>query len=321
MENVHSPKLPHKVAGLRCAVLGAGGFIGSNLCRALVGQGANVRAFGRRQAFPDALHDCDWIPGDFTDPTSVAAAVSGCDVVFHLVNATTPASANVDKLADLNANVASTLRLLEACRETAVTRVIFVSSGGTVYGIPDEVPTPESARTNPITAYGISKLAVEKYLGLYEYLYGLQYRVLRVANPFGPYQTALKNQGVIAAFLRGALAGRPIEIWGDGSVIRDYIYVGDVVEALMLAVTHEGPGRVFNIGSGEGRSLNDIVSVIGRLLDGTIPVEHRPGRPVDVPVSILDTSFAASDLNWRPHTTFESGLRKTIEWMKSIRSE
>jgi UDP-glucose 4-epimerase len=313
--------MPHNLTNLRCAVLGAGGFIGSNLCQALVRQGATVRAFGRRQAFPEALHGCDWILGDFTDPTSVAAAVSGCDVVFHLVNATTPASANVDKLADLNANVASTLRLLEACRESGVSRVIFVSSGGTVYGIPDLVPTPETARTNPITAYGISKLAVEKYLGLYEYLYGLQYRVLRVANPFGPFQTALKNQGVIAAFLRGALAGKPIEIWGDGSIIRDYIYVGDVAEALMLAVSHEGAGRIFNIGSGEGRSLNDIVASIDRLLDEKIPVEHRPGRPVDVPVSILDTSFAASDLGWRPHTAFESGLLNTIEWMKSIKSE
>jgi UDP-glucose 4-epimerase len=306
------------LTGLRCAVLGAGGFIGTNLCRALVEQGATVRAFGRRQSFPDALHGCDWIPGDFADPTSVAAAVAGCEVVFHLVNATTPASANVDKLADLNANVASTLRLLETCRESGVARVVFVSSGGTIYGIPDVVPTPETARTNPITAYGISKLAIEKYLGLYEYLYGMQYRVLRVANPFGPFQTALKNQGVIAAFLREAMEGKPIEMWGDGSVIRDYIFVDDVVDALMLAARHEGGGRIFNIGSGEGRTLNEIVASIDRLLGERNPVDHRPGRPVDVPVSILDTSFAASDLGWHPHTAFEVGLQTTIEWMRSV---
>lgn len=309
-----------ELKGLRCAVLGAGGFIGSNLCRALVAHGVSVRAFGRRQAFPEALIGCDWIQGDFTDPTSVAAAVAGCDVVFHLVNATTPASANVDKLADLNANVASTLRLLDDCRESGVTRVVFISSGGTIYGIPDQVPTPETAPTNPITAYGIGKLAIEKYLGLYQYLYGMEYRVLRVANPFGPYQTALKNQGVIAAFLRGALAGKPIEMWGDGSAIRDYIFVEDVVDALMLAATHQGSGRVFNIGSGVGRSLNDIVAAIDRLLERKIPVEHRPGRPVDVPVSILDTTFAANDLAWRPHTEFEDGLRSTIEWMKANQS-
>ncbi|OYY97852.1 MAG: hypothetical protein B7Y42_07830 [Polaromonas sp. 28-63-22] len=302
----------------RCAVLGAGGFIGTNLCRALVGRVDSLRAFGRRQSFPEALRGCDWMPGDFADPTCMAAAVAGCDVVFHLVNATTPASANVDKVADLNANVASTLHLLDACRETGVKRVVFVSSGGTIYGIPEQVPTPETSPTNPITAYGISKLAIEKYLGLYEYLYGLEYRVLRVANPFGPYQTALKNQGVIAAFVRRALAGKPIEIWGDGSVTRDYVYIDDVVEALMLAATHDGSGRIFNIGSGEGRSLNDIVASISKLLEVEIPVDHRPSRPVDVPVSILDTTFASRDLDWRPRTVFEEGLSTTISWMESI---
>ncbi|WP_284078210.1 NAD-dependent epimerase/dehydratase family protein [Herbaspirillum aquaticum] len=302
----------------RCAVLGAGGFIGTNLCRALVGRVDSLRAFGRRQSFPEALRGCDWMPGDFADPTCMAAAVAGCDVVFHLVNATTPASANVDKVADLNANVASTLHLLDACRETGVKRVVFVSSGGTIYGIPEQVPTPETSPTNPITAYGIGKLAIEKYLGLYEYLYGLEYRVLRVANPFGPFQTALKNQGVIAAFVRRALAGKPIEIWGDGSVTRDYVYIDDVVEALMLAATHDGSGRIFNIGSGEGRSLNDIVASISKLLEVEIPVDHRPSRPVDVPVSILDTTFASRDLDWRPRTVFEEGLSTTISWMESI---
>lgn len=303
---------------MRYSVLGAGGFIGTNLCRALVSQGHYVRAFGRRQSFPEALSGCEWIPGDFTDPACVANAISGCDVIFHLVTATTPASANVDKVADLNANVASTLHLLDACRETGVRRVVFVSSGGTIYGIPNQVPTPEMAPANPITAYGISKLAIEKYLGLYEYLHGLEYRVLRVANPFGPYQTAQKNQGVIAAFVRRALASKPIEMWGDGSVTRDYIFVDDVIEALMLAATHEGAGRIFNIGSGYGHSLNDIVAALEGLLGVGVSVERRPGRPVDVPVSVLDTTFAASELGWRPSTVFEEGLQATLAWMKSV---
>ena len=298
---------------MRFAVLGAG-FLGSNLCRALVRQGHSVRAFGRRQPFPEALQGCDWVPGDFADPASVANAVSGCEVVFHLITATTPANANIDKVADLNANVINTLHLLNVCRETGVRRVVFVSSGGTIYGIPSQVPTPESAATNPITAYGISKLAIEKYLSLYEYLYGFEYRVLRVANPFGPYQIALKSQGVIAAFLHRALVGKPIEMWGDGSVIRDYVFIDDVVKALMLAATHQGSGRIFNIGSGEGRSLNEIVAAIERLLKQKIPVDHRPGRPVDVPVSVLDPTFAKIELGWQASTPFEEGLRNTLDW-------
>lgn len=309
------------LSGLRCAVLGAGGFIGTNLCRALVGRVDTLRAFGRRQSFPEALRGCVWVPGDFADPTSLPPAIAGCDVVFHLVNATTPASANVDKVADLQANVASTLHLLEACRETGVRRVVFVSSGGTIYGVPETVPTPESSPTDPITAYGISKLAIEKYLGLYGYLHGLEYRVLRVANPFGPYQTALKNQGVIAAFLRRALAGKSIEMWGDGSVTRDYVYIDDVVDALIAAAVHQGDHRIFNVGSGEGRSLNDIAAAIEMLLGRPVPVERRAGRSVDVPVSILDTDLAARDLGWQAGTPFIEGLRRTIAWVQATRQE
>lgn len=302
---------------MRCAVLGAGGFIGTNLCRALSGQVDYLRAFGRRQSFPEGLCGVEWMQGDFAGLTSLAAAITGCDVVFHLVNATTPASANVDKVADLNANVASTLRLLDACRETGVRRVVFVSSGGTIYGIPNQVPTPESSPTNPITAYGISKLAIEKYLGLYEYLHGMEYRVLRVANPFGPYQSALKSQGVVAAFLIRALSGKRIEIWGDGSIVRDYIFVDDVVDALLRVAIHEGPSRIFNIGSGEGRSLAGVIDVIEKLLGNKISVDFRPGRLVDVPVSILDNALAQEELDWKPRISFEIGMRETIKWMES----
>lgn len=312
------PSATADLSHLRCAVLGAGGFIGTNLCRALAGRVESIRAFGRSQSFPKELRGCEWRTGNFADPTDLVTAISGCDVVFHLVNATTPASANVNKIADINANVVSTLHLLEACRETGVKRVVFVSSGGTIYGIPEQVPTPEIAPTNPITAYGISKLAIEKYLGLYEHLYGLEYRVLRVANPFGPFQIALKNQGVIAAFVRRALSGQHIEMWGDGCVIRDYIYIDDVVKALILAATHQGLNRVFNIGSGEGRSLNDIVADIAKLLKVDVLIEHRPARSVDVPVSILDTTLACKDLIWQPSTPFEDGLRDTIAWMSSV---
>lgn len=305
------------LSGVRCAVLGAGGFIGTNLCRALLGQADTIRAFGRRHSFHGVLRDLNWMTGDFTDPSCLAEAVAGCEVVFHLVSTTTPASANVDKVADLNANVVSTLHLLDACRTAGVRRVVFVSSGGTIYGITNSVPTPETAPANPITAYGISKLTIEKYLGLYEHLYGLEYRVLRVANPFGPYQTASKNQGAIAAFLRCALAGKAIEMWGDGSVTRDYIYIDDVVEALMLVAIHVGPNRIFNIGSAVGRSLNDIVAAINGLLGADIPVVRGPARSVDIPVSILDTGLAADELGWRARTPFEEGLRTTVAWIKS----
>lgn len=299
---------------MKCAVLGAGGFLGTNLCLALQSRTESVRAFGRRQSFPSALQGIEWISGDFADPTSVATAINGCDTVFHLVNATTPASANIDKLADLQSNVAPTLRLLDACREAGVKRIVFVSSGGTIYGMPRQVPTPETAPTNPVTAYGISKLAIEKYLGLYEYLHGLEYRALRVANPFGPYQTALKSQGVIAAFMHQCASQEPIHIWGDGQTVRDYVYVADVIDALLRAAEHQGPSRVFNIGAGQGRSLLEILDAIRQVSSMSPEVKFSPARSVDIPRSVLDISLAREELGWRPQTPFDEGIRRTWAW-------
>jgi UDP-glucose 4-epimerase len=195
---------------------------------------------------------------------------------------------------------------------------VFVSSGGTVYGKPEIVPTPEFAPANPITAYGVSKLTIEKYLALYEYCHGLQYRVLRVANPFGPYQLGLRSQGVIAAFMRKALAGEPVEIWGDGSAIRDYLYVDDVVSALEAACTHAGDSRVFNIGSGVGRSLLDLIRTIETVSGLRIETHFKQGRPIDVPTSILDVQLAARELLWSPRIPFEQGMRATWEWISQV---
>jgi len=306
------------LSSLRCIVLGAGGFVGTNLCRSLVGKVDTLRAFGRRQSFPEALShkDIDWIPGDFSDSSALASAVSGCDTVYHLITSTTPASSNVDKLYDLQANVASTLHLLDICKDQNVRRVIFVSSGGTVYGIPNQIPTPENSPLNPICAYGISKLAIEKYLALYEHLYGLEYRILRVSNPFGPFQTAIRSQGVISAFIHKVLNNRPIEVWGDGSIVRDYIYIDDVVDALKSASLHNGSERIFNIGSGSGKSLTEIIDAISHLRSIDTPTRYLDSRVSDVPTSILDISLAKEALSWQPKSNFLDGLNKTVAWQE-----
>jgi UDP-glucose 4-epimerase len=304
------------LAETKCVVFGGGGFIGTHLCRRLADRVANLKAFGRRQSFPEALRGIEWFQGDFNDPSSIAAGVEGCDTVFHLINATTPSSANIDKVADLRSNVISSLHLLEACHAARVKRVIFVSSGGTVYGVPQNIPTLEDDPCWPITSYGISKLAVERYLHLYEYLNNIEHRILRVSNPFGPYQFATKNQGVIAAFLKKIIAGQSIEVWGDGSVSRDYLYVDDVVDALELAITHQGPSRVFNIGSGVSRTLNDVIAALENVTGEKITVVRKEARLVDIPVSVLDVSRARNELNWAPKTEFRVGLENTLSWLR-----
>jgi UDP-glucose 4-epimerase len=302
-----------------CIVLGGGGFLGTNLCRRLASSGAKVRAFGRHRMFPRALKAVEWLQGDFSDAAALAAAVEGHDIVFHLVHATTPYSANLDMTADLQQNVTSTLALLEISRNLGVRRIVFVSSGGVVYGPAERFPTPETAPTDPITAYGVSKLAIEKYLGLYEYLHGLDFRVLRVANPFGPFQVAAKNQGVIAALISRALDGKNVEIWGDGSVVRDYIFVDDVIDALETAAADRSDARIFNIGAGRGRSLRDVIASIEKLLKAKIDITWKERRSMDVPTSIVSIERARDVLGWTPATPFETGLERTIAWWRTLR--
>jgi UDP-glucose 4-epimerase len=301
-------------------VLGGGGFLGINLCRRLVSAGYRVRAFGRHCLFPGTLDDIEWYQGDFNDAVSLATAIETNDIVFHLLHATTPQSANLDMAGDLKQNVVASVGLLDISRRLGVKRVVFVSSGGTVYGPTNQIPTPETAATEPITAYGISKLAIEKYLALYERHYDLEYRVLRVANPFGPFQVPVKHQGVIAALISRGLRGESVDIWGDGSVIRDYIFVDDVVTALEKVMTDQSDMRVFNIGSGQGRSLLQVIASIEKLLDTKLKINWTSGRLIDVPKSVVAIERAKTLLRWTPETPFEKGLQKTLDWWKS-RSE
>lgn len=299
-----------------CVVLGGGGFIGINLCRRLADSGHRVRAFGRQCPFPEALDGVEWFQGDFSDASALAAAIETFDVVYHLIHGATPQSANLDMAGDVQRNLLGSLGVLEICRKLGVTRLVFTSSGGTIYGCPQQIPTPETAPTDPITAYGISKLAIEKYLELYRHLYQVDCRVLRVTNPFGPFQTAIKNQGVIASMISRALRDEEIEIWGDGSVVRDFIFIDDVVDALVATARDQGDARIYNIGSGNGHSLREVIVSIEALLGKELNIQWKPARRLDVPVSVLAIDRARDLLGWTPKTRFEDGLRSTIQWWR-----
>ena len=305
---------------MKCLVLGGGGFIGTHLCEGLLASGYQVRVLDRpRLDLDDAeflAGQVEWLEGDFTNAVDVAAALDGCRWVFHLVSTTLPKNSNENPLYDLESNVASTLRLLDLTRHgDAVRKIIFVSSGGTVYGVPRQTPIPENHPTEPLCAYGIGKLAIEKYLELYRILHGLDYAVLRPANPYGEHQRILGAQGAIPIFMHKALNHEPIEIWGDGSIVRDYIYIGDVVAALLKVMNHEGPERVFNIGSGIGTSLNELVRILQDVTGQTIACRYVAGRSFDVPASVLDITRARTVLGWNPRMPLREGIKRVLEHM------
>lgn len=305
----------------KCLVLGGAGFLGRHLCAALAQQKQDVRAFTRN---PDLRVDfqeqnsqeqIEWFIGDFNNPDDLYKAVQGCHVIYHLISSTTPGTSNLDPVKDIQCNLEGTLRLLKIAQTEGVQKIIFVSSGGTVYGIPQSIPIQEDAHTNPICSYGISKLAIEKYLYMYHVLHGLNYCVLRVSNLFGEYQVLTKGQGVVGVFMAKVLRGESVEIWGDGEVVRDYIYVQDVITALLRTLHYEGEQRIFNIGSGVGRSLNQVLSSLETVINCNIKKIYKPGRALDVPVNILDISKATEYLKWSPKTDWMYALHKTYQWM------
>ena len=305
---------------MNCVILGGGGFLGYHLSQALLTAGHRVRIFDRPNLERFSLsHDSgnvEWTEGDFVNQEDLEAAIAGCDVVYHLVSTTLPKSSNDNPVYDMETNVIGTLRLLELAKRKNK-KIIFVSSGGTVYGIPEEIPIKESHPTNPICSYGIVKVVIEKYLYLYRHLHNLDYCVIRPSNPFGERQRVTGAQGAVAVFLHKALRDEPIEIWGDGTVVRDFIYVGDLITALVKALTYTGEQRIFNIGSGQGKTLNDLLSEMEALLDRQIHRIYIQSRAFDVPSNVLDISMAARHLNWQPTTSFKEGLSRTLTWISA----
>ncbi len=302
---------------MNCLVLGGNGFIGRNLCETLAATGHSVRAFdlppaGSEGRYP-RIDGVSWLTGDFGDPKSIEACLDAVDIIFHLVSATNPKTSNEDPLRDLNLNVAATLRLLDLIvSRDRRPKLVYFSSGGTIYGVPREIPISEDHPNNPLCAYGAGKLAVEKYLALYQHLHGLDYRILRLANPYGKYQSLRGGQGVVTAFLSYALRGRPLEIWGDGTVVRDYLHIDDVSQAVLKAMVYDGPERIFNIGSGRGVSLNELIEMIRQLVDRPVNCCYLAGRACDVPVNILDIRRAASHLGWSPRISLYEGMERML---------
>lgn len=306
-----------------CLVLGGAGFIGSHLSEGLLQAGHRVKVFDRPHidslSYLAGRTDCRILTGDFLNPEDLARALPGVEIVFHLISTTLPQTSNDNAAYDVETNVLGTLRLLQLCRAHGVRKVVFVSSGGTVYGNPKYIPVDEAHPTQPTCSYGIHKLAIEKYLHLHHVLHGLDYCVLRPANLYGERQRPNVAQGAVAVFLDRALRGEAIQVWGDGSVVRDYVYVGDAVGAFLKAMAHSGEQKVFNIGSGAGTSLKDLIREIEAVLGRPLQVEYTPPRGFDVPVNILDASLAREQLGWSAGTTLATGLRKTHDWLRAAR--
>jgi UDP-glucose 4-epimerase len=302
---------------MKILVIGGSGFIGSHVVDRLLAHGHSVRVFDRQpERFRPPLPQVEYRYGEFADRMRLVEALSGTDTVFHLLSTTVPGTADLDPATDVHDNLVGTINLLDSMQRLGLSRILFLSSGGTVYGIPEDVPIPETHALRPINSYGIVKAAIEHYLEMYRRTRGFSPIIVRASNPFGPRQAHSGVQGVISTFLRRILAGEPIEIWGDGAVVRDYLEVGDLSELCVRAGTSDREG-VYNGGSGIGLSVNDVVEAVRNVTRADVKVIYKPARPVDVPRSVLDCSRAKNELGWECETGFDSGLSNTWNWLKT----
>jgi UDP-glucose 4-epimerase len=304
---------------MKCLVLGGTGFLGTHICRALVRLGHSVRVFATRDEHVGKQHvlsgEVEYVRGVFFEVLDWQPLLDGCEAVFHCISTTVPETGDHNPLFDLESNVVPTVRLLDSVSRSGG-KLIFLSSAGTVYG-PQRTPQISEAHpTEPLCAYGVGKLAIEKYLAFYGHTYGLRYCIARISNPFGEGQGIRGAQGAIGIFIRNALLGRALEVWGDGEVVRDYLYASDVTSALMRMISYDGPDPCFNIGSGVGRSLNSVISAISKVSGLELQVKYLPARQCDTRANIIDSSRARCLLQWHPEVPFEVGLSLTAEWMK-----
>lgn len=296
---------------INAAILGAG-FIGQNFIRLALQSGDRLRVLDHKECPKELEGKLDWIRGDLSDENAVRRALQHVEVVYHFISSTVPGDIT-DESGELIQNVVQTLRLLKLCVQEKVRRIVFVSSAS-VYGVQTVLPIPETALTNPISSHGIHKLTIEKYLQLYQYQHGLECKIMRLSNPYGPGQSVTGRQGFIAIAIGRILAGEAVMIRGDGSTLRDYIYIDDVCEALHLLGTCRARENIFNVGSGQGHTLNQIISIIGELTGKPVQVVHADSRFVDIPASILDISREKAILGKSSKISLEAGLANTLRF-------
>jgi UDP-glucose 4-epimerase len=305
-----------------CCVIGGAGFIGQHLVDELSRSGRNVRVLGRRAREQlNLTQDIEYLRGDIADQKFLDFALRDVDEVIDLAHPSLHIT-NSYPTANLLNSLASSLTLFETLSQLALKKFVYVSSGGTVYGETATQPISEEQSTNPISAYGISKLMLEKYAQMYWYQRQLTAVCARPSNPYGEGQLPFSGQGFVATAIGSVLERKPIYIFGERGTIRDYIYVRDLVRGIVAVLDFGLPGECYNIGSGEGRSNIDVLEAIFNLVGATsaLPtVKHLPPRGSDVPVNVLDSQKLRDISGWEPRTSFRDGIELTLQWCRQQR--
>ncbi len=309
--------------GPRTLIVGGGGFIGSHLAHQLVKRGGReVTVVGRsakpRFPLPESV---SYVQGDVGEIAFIGRLLDNCDEVVDLAYATVPKTSFDDPVHDVLVNLPSSVVLLRQASQRKLRRVLLVSSGGTVYGNAAYLPIDEMHPTNPVSPYGITKLALEKYALMFHRLEGLPVVIVRPGNPYGPNQLGNLGQGFVGAALFAVLQRQPVRIFGERGTVRDYVFIDDLVAGISSALEHGNIGETYNIGTGIGLDNRDVLNILDKVARPAgydVDIEIQPSRSFDVAANVLSSARLTYVSGWRPQTDFDAGIAKTWAWAMTI---
>ncbi|MGZ8272051.1 MAG: NAD-dependent epimerase/dehydratase family protein [Methylophilus sp.] len=300
---------------MKILVLGGNGFIGSYIVDKLVAANHELVVYGRSIDENIKNPAVSYIQGDFSDTVKLSEAIAGSDVIVHAISSTVPSTSNLDPIADIQQNLVSTVRLLQLMAQSDVKRLIYLSSGGTVYGKPSQLPVPETHALNPICSYGVVKVAIENYIGMYHELYGIQPIIIRASNPYGARQSHSGVQGALTTFLYNNLHKKNITIWGDGETRRGYVYIDDLVDFCKLAIESSEIGT-FNVDADKNHSLNELIQMIENVTGIKSNVIYKERRAFDIKEMHLDITKAQATFDWTPQYSIHEGIKAFYEGIR-----
>lgn len=297
---------------MRVLLTGGNGFIGSHVVEALRAAGHHVVVLDIGEQRPDL----DWsgvtyVRGSFLDEAALDGVLAGVDCVVHAASTSVPPISMRDPVGDVEQNLVGTLRVVLGMVRHGVRRIVYMSSGGTVYGVSGSALVDEDHPCHPISGYGVVKLACEHYLRVFSNVHGFSFLALRASNPYGPRQAASGVQGLVGTAIHRLRQGMPIDVRGDGSAVRDYVYIGDLAMAVAAAVTSPACGAM-NVGSGVGLSVREVIEAVAGAMGVAAEMNFEPASPSDVPRIVLDCSKASTGLSWTATTSFDAGIRATL---------
>lgn len=305
----------------RCCVVGGAGFVGSHLVKALLNSGREVTVLdkkpARRSAIPPLVR---YVRGDCTRYDVLDAALEGATEVVDLAYATFPKTSFDNPVDDILNNLPPSVRLLEAARGARVRKMVVVSSGGTVYGKAQQTPIDEDHPTRPISPYGITKLALEKYAQMFHQLHDLPVVVVRPANAYGEGQRPFIGQGFIATAMGAISLKQHVVVYGRNGTVRDYVHAEDIASGIIAALDKGRPGLAYNIGTGVGRTNRQVLNAIEKIVRPAgfpVRVKTEATRGFDVPVNVLSSERLQEQTGWRPRVVWEDGLKRTWDWVQN----